>query len=255
MVVAAGNAAWLSLRLRGSPKLPSHARHEGRWLIIAPHPDDETLGTGGLIARFAQEGNPAWIVFLTAGEASHIGAPSWPPERIARTRRREARRALRALGHPGDRVTFLGWPDSKPHAPDSPDFKRSGAFLIGLCRRGQLGTVVTPWRGEDHCDHLAAFQLAEYVVRRAHGRIALLEYLVWGWKRPRLSHEVRDFGVVTLDAANFRRRRRTALSRHRTQISPLIQDAREAFRLPSDMVALAVRDPTILLRGRVRHAT
>jgi len=47
-------------------------------LIIAPHADDEVLGVGGAIARFAEEGNKVTVAILTGhGKEKH---PLWPPE-------------------------------------------------------------------------------------------------------------------------------------------------------------------------------
>ncbi|GMA87670.1 hypothetical protein GCM10025868_29200 [Angustibacter aerolatus] len=64
-------SAWEPLRRAPSLHLaPTHL------LVVAAHPDDETLGAGGLLAAAADAGVPADVVVATAGEASH---PSLPP--------------------------------------------------------------------------------------------------------------------------------------------------------------------------------
>jgi LmbE family N-acetylglucosaminyl deacetylase len=253
MVVAAGCLAWRSLRLRSSDLFASGS-HAHRWLILAPHPDDETLGAGGLISQLVARGSRTWVVFLTAGDASHSNAPDWPPERIARTRRREALRALGALGHPGARTLFLDWPDGRPHGHRTMEFRQSADRLARLCRRAGIRNLATTWRGEGHCDHQAAFRLAHRVADHSRGAVRLFEYLVWGWTEPALASAVRDFDAYRVDNAAHLAARVTAISSHRTQLSPMIRNAYHAFRLPANMISLARRDPTIFLRKRVGNA-
>ena len=57
---------------------------QGPVLVIAPHPDDETLGCGGLIAASVRAGHRVHTVFVTEGGASHPACRSWTrPERAA----------------------------------------------------------------------------------------------------------------------------------------------------------------------------
>ena len=92
-----------------------------RLVVIAPHPDDETLGAGGLIQRVIERGGSVRVVLVTAGDGyveavvHETGRPRpRPAEYVAygERRLREARRALRELG--GDAVRaehLLGFPD------------------------------------------------------------------------------------------------------------------------------------------------
>ena len=64
-------------------------------LVVAPHADDETLGAGGAMARFASEGHEVHVAVMTGhGEQPH---PLWPPEAWD-TIRREAREACDRMG-------------------------------------------------------------------------------------------------------------------------------------------------------------
>ena len=91
-----------------------------RLLVIAPHPDDETLGAGGLICAACQRGAQAKVVFMTMGDGSAAAAgmlfgtarPS-PDHMVAlgRRRRNEAIAALGVLGVNEDDIVFLGYPD------------------------------------------------------------------------------------------------------------------------------------------------
>src|SRR5947199_8996501 len=82
------------LRLRSRP-LEDFA---GPILVVSPHPDDETLGCGGLIARHATAGCAVAVAMLTDGEASHRDHPTLDSRVLASTRREEVRAAPAVLG-------------------------------------------------------------------------------------------------------------------------------------------------------------
>src|SRR5665213_2709092 len=100
--------------MRGALRLSSQSYRpaSGGKLIIAPHPDDETLGCGGLIASQARAGQAVDIVFLTDGAASHPGHPTLSPAQLAGARRDEAVAAAAILGVRADRLHFFNLPDS-----------------------------------------------------------------------------------------------------------------------------------------------
>lgn len=91
-----------------------------RVLVLAPHPDDEVIGTGGLIQLALANGADVRVVFLTMGDINipsfltYTGRPKLTPRQIigmGEIRRQEAIAALRVLGLPADHVLFLGYPD------------------------------------------------------------------------------------------------------------------------------------------------
>jgi LmbE family N-acetylglucosaminyl deacetylase len=87
------------------PYHPAPLRGE-RLLVLAPHPDDEVIGCGGLIALHLKEGRKVRVVVATDGSKA-TGATAG--EDYKRTRERESRSALEQLG-PVD-LAFLGFPD------------------------------------------------------------------------------------------------------------------------------------------------
>lgn len=252
MVVVVGDDAWRSLCARANPLQLSLT---GNWLVLAPHPDDETLGAGGLLATLADNGAPAWVAYLTSGEASHRGASLWPEDRIARTRRGEARLALRVLAKTERRPIFLGWQDGVPPPVGGASFRRSCSQLLQLCERHGIRNIATTWRGEGHCDHVAAYDLGRSIVTQGGSRLRLFEYLVWGWTDPGLTAKVDALHVVAPDTSRYAERCRAALACHRTQLLPLIRGARKAFRLAPEMAAIATRSPFLLLSESHHHAS
>jgi LmbE family N-acetylglucosaminyl deacetylase len=96
-----------------------------RILVLAPHPDDETLACGGIIQKAVALGVPVRVVFMTYGDDNewsflvyrkHPVLGSGAVEKMGRIRDEEARRAAAKLGLSPDQLIFLGYPD---HALES----------------------------------------------------------------------------------------------------------------------------------------
>lgn len=89
-------------------------------LVVSPHPDDETLGASGLMQQALKNGCQVHVVFMTCGDAFHVGAARYYHKLRVHSadyrnygvmRQGEARAALAAIGLPAANVTFLGYPD------------------------------------------------------------------------------------------------------------------------------------------------
>lgn len=93
-----------------------------RLMVIAPHPDDETLGAAGLIQAVLAKGGDVRIVIVTNGDGQAVGPmiSSSPKLPIAKSyinygheRQRESLNALSVLGVSKEKVIFLGYPDGE----------------------------------------------------------------------------------------------------------------------------------------------
>ena len=93
-------------RSAGPSLLPPAAR---RVLVLVPHPDDEAIGAGGLMALLAERGADVAAILVTDGEAT-IGASRAPAE-VGRRRRAEFVRSVAVLG--GRVHTTLALPDGE----------------------------------------------------------------------------------------------------------------------------------------------
>lgn len=251
MVTAIGEPAWAALVNQAFNLDAKVLDALSPLLILAPHPDDETLGCGGLIAKACRLGLKPRVAYLTDGEGSHKGSPTWPPVRLAQARRQEAIAALAVLGVPQEDILFLGWPDA------SPPERGQQAYAIALDRlrawteRFRPWSVWAPWRAEQHCDHVAANGLAsDFVAATPQRALVKMEYLVWAWADPDLAHRHGAKGVWGLMCGDEIQRRRQALACHQTQMSPLIDDAAQAFLIPPDLAALTDRPVEIFLECR-----
>lgn len=92
-----------------------------RAVIVAPHPDDEVLGCGGLLQVLAAAGRPLQLISVTDGSASHPGSARWPVQRLSVVRPQESAEALRRLGLPMHRLKWLrgGFTDSQVAAQEA----------------------------------------------------------------------------------------------------------------------------------------
>lgn len=210
------------------------------FVVLSPHPDDESLGVGGLIALATQHGTDVAIVLVTDGSMSHPNSRAYPRERLVATRQAELIEAARILGVVEDRLFELGLPDAA--APlEGPEFEQAleavGAIVINVGARN----LFVSWEHDPHCDHEAAARLAR-ALRQKHPTLRLWSYPVWGWHLPP-SQE-----VAAPAPAGFRlaidevlARKRAAIAAHVSQMTDLIDDDPEGFRFDEKSLAPFLR--------------
>jgi len=183
-------------------------------VVLAAHPDDETLGAGGLISRVGRSGIGVTVVFASLGEASHPGSQTHDRGRLAEIRRVEAQAALAELDPAADAV-FLGLPDGRL-AEHVEDIKTA---LQKLSSSGTL--LVCPWTGDGHPDHAACGHAAAAVAENVG--LTWLEYPIWAWHwAAPASPELPATGWwrLALDPDD-RDRKRVAVQRYRSQHTAL----------------------------------
>ncbi|WAP51950.1 bifunctional PIG-L family deacetylase/class I SAM-dependent methyltransferase [Arthrobacter sp. ATA002] len=183
-------------------------------MVLAAHPDDETLGAGGLIAAMAARGAAVDVIVATAGEASHPGSPTHTRRELAGIRRTELAAAVAQLA-PDATVHLLNLPDGGLAA------SRSGldAALAAIVGPAVENTVLAaPWRTDGHTDHDTA-GLAAAGLARTLG-IPLLEYPIWLWHWGTPADIPAGLAVLPLDPAAAAAKAR-AMATHVSQVEPL----------------------------------
>jgi N-acetylglucosamine malate deacetylase 1 len=125
-------------------------------LVIAPHPDDETIGCGGALARHAAKADRITVAFLTSGE---LGLKALPREEAWRIREAEAKTAARCLGL--KRLEFFRLPDwgLDQH------LKTGAGLLRPLLIRERPKLIYLPHPLDWHPDHRAALPLLRQALR------------------------------------------------------------------------------------------
>lgn len=127
-----------------------------RLVVVAPHPDDETLGAGGTIARFSALGVEVSVLIVSG----HL-PPLYKPEAFETTRR-EAQEALKILG--AAKVEFLEIPATYIH--QKPIAEVNGA-IGGFIRAANPEWVLLPFP-DRHIDHRTIFDASVVGCRPVH---------------------------------------------------------------------------------------
>ncbi len=180
-----------------------------RALIVAPHPDDETIGCAGLVLRLRRRGARVDIAIVTDGGASHRDSASFPRARLVATRASEARRAAMLLGVPAARLHLLRHPDGGLDTLD----RAARSRLARQLARFRADLVAMPLPDDAHPDH----RDTAAACHRRHGWVRRIGYGVWpGRGRARATH--------TLPLGVDRPRKRTALAAHATQLGRIKDD-------------------------------
>jgi LmbE family N-acetylglucosaminyl deacetylase len=208
----------------------------GTCLILAPHPDDESLGCGGLIAACVAAGRPPLVVILTDGAGSHPNSREFPPDRLRALRAQEARTAVAHLNLPPSRVVFLNQPDTAtPHS--GPNFDAIVTQLTALMHMQKTCTaILAPWQHDPHCDHEAASLIAAAAAKRTGTRH--IAYPVWGWTLPPdTSVPEQPTTGWRFDIETFLPAKRQAIQSHQTQYGQLITDDPTGFQLPPSLLS------------------
>lgn len=193
----------------------------GHLVVVAAHPDDESLGAGGLIHCALRSGASVHIILCSAGEASHPVSPTHSRASLASIRLAEFTRALAALaqGSDGPPLTWqwLGVPDGhlNRHLPEI------DAALSEAC--GNATALAAPLRHDGHIDHDVLGDLAAKLASARN--IDLFEYPVWywHWAEPQTEPHWRTWHGLRLDDTAVDAKA-AAMACHVSQVTPLSRE-------------------------------
>ncbi|WP_259744871.1 PIG-L deacetylase family protein, partial [Pseudomonas protegens] len=127
-----------------------------RAVIIAPHPGDEVVASGGLLQVLAHHGHPLQLISISDGSASHPGSELWPKRRLSVFRPQESAEALRRLGLPLHSLKWIrgGFADSALSERE----QQLVPFISRYLRDSDV--VFSTWRGDGNLDHEAVGRAA-----------------------------------------------------------------------------------------------
>lgn len=169
--------AWTGLHRMQATTAQALVPDGARAVVVAPHPDDEVLAVGGLLAQLARRGTAVRVILVTDGTASHRGSRDWPADRLGRERPRESRDALRRLGVDAEPLR-LGLPDGGLQGLES----LLAARLAPLLERDDV--VFTTWRRDGHPDHEATGHACAFAAARVGPRLVEVPVWAWHWAAP-----------------------------------------------------------------------
>jgi LmbE family N-acetylglucosaminyl deacetylase len=200
-----------------------------RIIVFAPHPDDETLGCGGTIAKRISEGYEVLIVVMTDGRfllLKGLGIDSDPsPELVKDIRRGEVLRATKILGVPEENLIFLDFVDGALGENE----RTAGEKVAAILEKYSPSEVYFPFERDGHPDHRAANR----IVRRAVEKLGITSIMY----RYAITHKFARFGPIMEAFLSI-------LKRHRVYVDvsgflPLKKDAVKEFK--SELTAISPR--------------
>lgn len=192
-------------------------------LVLAPHPDDESLGCGGTIRLLTRSGVPVDVAFMTRGELGLEVPDAASPtdqQQLADCRTREAVEACRLLGVRD--YFFLGGSDGRLAEQD-----HLADVIANRLRAGGYTRIFCPWSGEAHPDHVATYHHCRRALHKVGGQILTWLYEVWTPMQPNF--------VVPIDETMADKE--AAISQHVSQLA--CRDYHTAFRGLASYRALA----------------
>ncbi|HEU5153239.1 MAG TPA: PIG-L family deacetylase [Gemmatimonadales bacterium] len=167
-------------------------------MVVAPHPDDESLATGGVLQQARADNAEVRILMVTSGDNNpwvqrlvehRVSIGPADRRRWAERRQAEARASLECLGLPQDAIRFLNYPDQGL----TPMLKAGDDGLVDRLEEEiedfRPTLLLSPSPADLHPDHSAAAVFVAMALRRLETRIRLpelLEYLVHTRGRPAL---------------------------------------------------------------------
>jgi LmbE family N-acetylglucosaminyl deacetylase len=174
-------------------------------VVVAPHPDDETLGAGGLISTCSHRHTRVTVISITDGEAACPEVPA-----LAAVRRRELVSAMRELELAPAAIFRLGMPDGGL-AGREVELAKSLAQCIP-----EGAVIVAPFEFDGHPDHDATARACRAAARMRG--FTLVRYPIWAWHRgsPELFMERRCVRLM-LDS-RARDAKAAAISQFRSQL-------------------------------------
>lgn len=176
-------------------------------LVIAPHPDDETIGCGGTLCNHSKRGDSLSLLFLTSGE---LGLKQHPCEKAWQIREAEARRAAKVLG--ARQLDFLRLPDWNV----SGHFKKGAHHICAILAREKPHLIYLPHPLESHPDHRVVLKLVRAALHHYDSPAPELRgYEVWT--------PIVDYSHVENITAEMGRKCR-ALRCHRSQLKTFAYD-------------------------------
>ncbi|GAC1308941.1 MAG: PIG-L family deacetylase [Vulcanimicrobiaceae bacterium] len=232
-----------------SPQIrPLTLQARDRIAVVAPHPDDDVLGCGAVLASAARAGLPRAIFYVTDGSQSHPRSARYPAQRMRALREREALAALHRCGVPERDATFFRIADGTCASLPA-DAVRELRERLARAFAGFTPTLVfTPWRRDPHGDHRAVARIAAAASGDCGAGARLLEYPVWLGERGATddwpaANEAR--AIAFAYPRPVADRKRAALAAHRSQTTGMIDDDPAAFRLSEGMLGRACTSPEV----------
>lgn len=197
---------------------PHETRDLGKTIIVfAPHPDDETCGCGGTIAKSVREGYQVLVVVLTDGRHAFskvLGIDSDPtPEELKKIRKEEVRRAVKILGVREENLFFLDFGDGTLEKNE----EEAEEKVMEILSKNPPVDVYFPYEKDCHPDHRVTNRIVrssikklglstmkyKYSIVRMYVRVGpLIDALLSIFRRNMIRVDISKFLPLKIEAVN-----------------------------------------------------
>lgn len=207
-------------------------------LVVAPHPDDETLGCGGAIALLRSLGCDVQVLVISDGTLSHPRSRKFPAPVLRQLRERETISALAILGVDATAITFLRLPDGSIPI-EALEFTSAVAACRTYLAEVAPQTIFLPLRSDPHPDHRATWKLIHGALADLPQSPRLIEYPIWDWDPEQRGSPPNPSRMTSwrLDIGTVVELKQQAIAAYRSQTTDLIDDDPQGFRLTPEMLA------------------
>jgi LmbE family N-acetylglucosaminyl deacetylase len=208
-----------------------------RVLIVAPHPDDETLGCGGSISLLCRKGYDVNVLIISDGTGSHPNSQKYPAPILQSIRSQETLTALAILGVDRSAITFLNLKDGAIPTVTAPKFHPAKVLCRNYLQVTAPDTIFVPWRLDPHPDHRATWQLIQAAILSLGMMPQVIEYPIWDWDlAQQTTADLRQITGWRLDIESVLVQKTQAIQSYRSQLGQLIDDDPHGFCLSAEML-------------------
>lgn len=211
----------------------------GTTVVIAPHPDDESLGCGGTIALLRQAGLPVYVIFVSDGSMSHPNSKKYSAEALRKLRETEALQALQILNVPAANASFMHLKDTAVPDESATGFDNAVQQMQKKLKQIKPNTILVTWENDNHHDHRSSWQILSKAITALNKKPRILQYLIWIWELGK-QEDISDNQQtkwIKVDIKATSHLKKQAIAAHASQVSRLIDDDPEGFILSPEILA------------------
>jgi LmbE family N-acetylglucosaminyl deacetylase len=197
-------------------------------VVFSPHPDDETVGCGGIIAKRLSEGYTVLIVIMTDGRHAFsrvLGIDSNPsPEELKEIRKEEVKRATKILGVPEKDVVFLDFEDGKLEE----NAEKAEKIVTETLKKNWPEEVYFPYEKDSHEDHRVTNRIVRNSIEKLGLPVLKYQYSIaqrFSRTGPILDrfHNFFNHHIVRVDISEFLSLKESAMKEFKSEIGIISQ--------------------------------
>jgi LmbE family N-acetylglucosaminyl deacetylase len=236
-------------------------------IVFAPHPDDEVLGCGGVIAKRLSEGHNVSVIFLTDGRncLKDLGVLSEPsPLELKEIRKEEAERSARTLGVRKEDLTFLEIEDGKLQENEG----KARESVAETLKESLPKEVFFPQKREFNVDHRVTNRVVRNSLDQLHFCATQYQYrIAWSYpfnllervssKRARylLMSKLLELDMIHVDISEFLPLKEAALREYKSQLEILSRRQRRPVLRESLLHTLLKNEEDYFVKGQMRNTS